>query len=1312
MGTPQGKGNSTRLSLDIADLPLTPFGMSPRGSSKKLHTFPAQRSNKLSLKTHKPTQDNKQVTSLAKENKENRDISSHSRHFRQQFSRTSIRNTPSNLQTLHENCSSDFHTNSVDTHEPPALESSEATVGPGTLSRATVPNRMQIQRICNKESERRESIFTDIDEDGSFIEFCYGKEEGQPVIKLNEDQGRNPPQLYYTCESQNETQFSTSTKFNNAEVGFRKYVEAVKKQKELLNIIKEKEVKLSKVPVKSKNFNCDDTIITCSANYVKTKQPKNSMERVVNSTVIDKHPSQIQISRSPVFPDISTLTIPTVVVSSSDSGSPTPGTSPKYLQRRKFGNDFQPLVVLESSDDDSINERDVNERIEDAAGIIKLKNILEYKNRHSEARLSDYNKTSPQKVQKEAQSLISEDVSIVTSVCPTRHQLRKPIIGTETDPVGSDCANSVKEFEHSPVKDCNEHQMCEDECDAEDDTNYDADCEEFKATGSPAPEKYIEVTPDTAKNPAVAKWIITSPFKESSFGSSFLQKTVSFNVSGSPSQTNLQTTDIINSSITSENSFGNAILGNIKKSKKTFSVSKAMKSPLFIHNRHRDSGSSDSEVFVKIKRSGIPSRVVDSTSEDSSDDSRRRASKPKRKLNSFMKKTASLSLADNIDESLEESLHLRLSEGLSKSYKTMEKTSCTIGRDATSPNTVRKSYNHGPVSENLGESVKVQKSRNVMRIIDSDDHISSDSLPDLEINLENQDCKLGPKASMPSMLKTNSQNSDSKSSGSLDLRRIQDELDHIYSSDWRKNECAVMKNFIREVEKSSVTKRKVVENTVGGTTSKTTEPMRRKEEIQRTLCFETDDEETDEENNTDQESEALEDGDTGKEYDETKNGVPGLPKRKNKAADDSFEIYLQKVKSQTEKDKKLCDVVHKHQDQYESSFINDESEEDISYTLPPLTQRAKKFVRPGYIVNSNSCGSISEDLRSLKIFEEPKKTVSSATSSSSWRDSPTIAISSNSDSDEVFSLTEVKKKLPQPSLTLITPKPKGRSKIFPKTEGHCQQLSRRYETSGANNATPTLSFLASLSTNVHTGRCHPEAFGYTKNFKKQKEELSEKLYKYYNTHVFEGKLPSSMSIKWNARMTKTAGFCYYQIDRSKAGRGTRIELSTKVIDAPERLRDTLIHELCHAAAWIISGYKDGHGPLWKAWAAKAMHTFPELPRISRCHSYEITCKYTYRCTRCKYSIGRHSKSLDIEKKVCGYCYGRFELVINSQRGHAKSGLDTPAGKPPKTPRTPGAFAIFVKENYGSVKKSRQNIKHADVMKVLSEEFGKMKANNK
>ncbi|NXJ69405.1 ACRC protein, partial [Rostratula benghalensis] len=88
---------------------------------------------------------------------------------------------------------------------------------------------------------------------------------------------------------------------------------------------------------------------------------------------------------------------------------------------------------------------------------------------------------------------------------------------------------------------------------------------------------------------------------------------------------------------------------------------------------------------------------------------------------------------------------------------------------------------------------------------------------------------------------------------------------------------------------------------------------------------------------------------------------------------------------------------------------------------------------------------------------------------------------------------------------------------------------------------------------------------YVKNFKKNKEELAQKLYCLYNSTIFEQKLPEKMEIKWNKKMRKTAGYCVTgQTEGAEGKRYARIELSEKVCDSADRLRDTLIHELCHA----------------------------------------------------------------------------------------------------------------------------------------------------
>ncbi|XP_069603356.1 germ cell nuclear acidic protein [Ranitomeya imitator] len=215
---------------------------------------------------------------------------------------------------------------------------------------------------------------------------------------------------------------------------------------------------------------------------------------------------------------------------------------------------------------------------------------------------------------------------------------------------------------------------------------------------------------------------------------------------------------------------------------------------------------------------------------------------------------------------------------------------------------------------------------------------------------------------------------------------------------------------------------------------------------------------------------------------------------------------------------------------------------------------------------------------------------------------------------------------------------------------------------------------------------------YVKTFKQKKHELTVRLYSLYNQTIFEQELPENLEISWNKKMRKTAGYCVTGQKQPTLERYARIELSEKVCDSADRLRDTLIHELCHAATWLINGVRDGHGQFWKFYARKASLIHPELPMVSRCHSYEINYKFTYECSRCKNTIGRHSKSLDTEKFVCASCKGKLVLQPTNRKDGTPSGNQL----------TP--FAKFVKENYGSAKKEHAGMSHAEVMRKLSADF--------
>ncbi|XP_054453839.1 germ cell nuclear acidic protein [Anoplopoma fimbria] len=209
---------------------------------------------------------------------------------------------------------------------------------------------------------------------------------------------------------------------------------------------------------------------------------------------------------------------------------------------------------------------------------------------------------------------------------------------------------------------------------------------------------------------------------------------------------------------------------------------------------------------------------------------------------------------------------------------------------------------------------------------------------------------------------------------------------------------------------------------------------------------------------------------------------------------------------------------------------------------------------------------------------------------------------------------------------------------------------------------------------------------YGRNFKQNKEELTSRLYQLYNTSVFDSKLPLDMSVTWNKKMRKTAGYCITGQERCGGNRYARIELSEKVCDSADRLRDTLIHEMCHAATWLINGVRDGHGNFWKLYARKSTLAHPELPMVTRCHSYDIKYKFQYQCTRCQNTIGRHSKSLDTQKFVCALCKGQLVLLTSAKQ------------------RAPTPFANFVKDNYGTVRQELSGQSHGDVMRKLSADF--------
>ena len=218
------------------------------------------------------------------------------------------------------------------------------------------------------------------------------------------------------------------------------------------------------------------------------------------------------------------------------------------------------------------------------------------------------------------------------------------------------------------------------------------------------------------------------------------------------------------------------------------------------------------------------------------------------------------------------------------------------------------------------------------------------------------------------------------------------------------------------------------------------------------------------------------------------------------------------------------------------------------------------------------------------------------------------------------------------------------------------------------------------------------------NFNRHKDALTSALFEEFNENVFSNDLPEDFEITWNNKLLTTAGLTHYKRS-SKTGDtvySARIELSTKVLDTVEKLEATLLHEMCHASAWLIDKTaKPPHGPVFKKWAQRAMSVYPET-NVSTCHAYDIHQPYKWRCTRdwCRQEYGRHSKSIDITKKGCGSCGGKLEYLGKFK----KNGEAVQA-------RAPTAFSLFVKKHFKAAKsRLGASTPHKDIMKHLSQRW--------
>mmetsp|Transcript_15942 Transcript_15942/g.24433 ORF Transcript_15942/g.24433 Transcript_15942/m.24433 type:complete len:552 (+) Transcript_15942:140-1795(+) len=212
----------------------------------------------------------------------------------------------------------------------------------------------------------------------------------------------------------------------------------------------------------------------------------------------------------------------------------------------------------------------------------------------------------------------------------------------------------------------------------------------------------------------------------------------------------------------------------------------------------------------------------------------------------------------------------------------------------------------------------------------------------------------------------------------------------------------------------------------------------------------------------------------------------------------------------------------------------------------------------------------------------------------------------------------------------------------------------------------------------------------SRSFKKNRGALTKKVFNEFNERVFYRKL-GSVDVRWTNKLRTTAGITRLK-QRSAPGeeiqRIASIELNTKVIDEYQRLRSTLLHEMCHAAQWLIdSNVKPHHGRIFKKWANLAMNAIHDVT-VTTTHDYEIQFKYAWACQteKCGAIIKRQSRSVDPSKQCCGRCKGRLEEINVPRKG--ESSID-------RTPKKRGqisSYNMFIKQNSAHVRARLQLLK--------------------
>ncbi|KAJ6573992.1 SprT-like family-domain-containing protein, partial [Mycena vulgaris] len=169
----------------------------------------------------------------------------------------------------------------------------------------------------------------------------------------------------------------------------------------------------------------------------------------------------------------------------------------------------------------------------------------------------------------------------------------------------------------------------------------------------------------------------------------------------------------------------------------------------------------------------------------------------------------------------------------------------------------------------------------------------------------------------------------------------------------------------------------------------------------------------------------------------------------------------------------------------------------------------------------------------------------------------------------------------------------------------------------------------------------------TRDREAHRVEYAQQVYSYLNKVVFKNRLPSlaKIGIIWNNKLLTTAGRAQFHRDR-QGNEFAEIHLATKVIDTDERIRNTLSHEMCHLACWMIDKQiKEAHGKLFHKWADRVERKDPDIA-ISVQHTYVISYPFEWSCLDCEKIIQRYTNSVDMTKGCPACKTGKLKALFD------------------------------------------------------------------